>query len=77
MGLFENGTAGSKLARHILSKLPNARTKELAHKVGSDFPLIADQSDHYDDIIKTLVRTSYKRENNNSEKSRGTKTEPR
>ena len=66
-------TAGCKLLSHIIfSKLPNAIKRELVHKVGTNFPSIVHLFDHYNDIIKTLVRTSYKRENNN-DKSHFTK----
>ena len=38
--LLDIGISGSKLARHIFPKLPNAIKEELGHKVGTNIPSI-------------------------------------
>ena len=64
--LLQDNTAGSKLASHIVfSKLPNIIKKELVHKVNSNYPSLKDLLENYNDIIKTLARTSYKKDKYN------------
>ena len=57
--LLADGSAGCKLLIHIIySKLPPSVKRELVHKVNTNYPTIAQLFDHYNDIIKTLTRTS-------------------
>ena len=61
--LLEENTSGNKLISHIIfDKLPNVIKRELVHKVDSNFPTVNQLFDNYNDILKTLIRTSYKRE---------------
>ena len=65
--LLEVGTAGSKLASHVIfAKLPNIIKRELVHKVNTNYPSINDLLENYNEIIKTLSRTSYKKDKNNA-----------
>jgi hypothetical protein len=57
--LMEDGSAGAKLASHIIfSKLPNILKRELVHKVNNNFPSIREIFGNYSDIIKTLSITT-------------------
>ena len=57
--LLENGSAGCKLMSHIIfSKLPPSVRRELVHKVDSNYPSITQLFEQYNDILKTLIRTS-------------------
>ena len=57
--LLVKDSAGCKLLSHIIfSKLPPSIKKELVHKVNNNYPSISDLFDHYNEIIKTLMRTS-------------------
>ena len=57
--LLDGGTAGCKLMSHIIfSKLPPSVKRELVHKVNSNYPTVDQLFDHYNDILKTLIRTS-------------------
>ena len=61
--LLEEDTSGNKLISHIIfDKLPNIIKRELVHKVDSNFPTINQLFDNYNDILKTLSRTSYKKD---------------
>ena len=73
--LLQDNTAGSKLASHIVfSKLPNIIKKELVHKVNSNYPSLKDLLENYNDIIKTLSRTSYKKDKNNDKNNANDKS---
>ena len=57
--LLEEGTAGHKLVSHIVfSKLPLSIKKELVHKVQSIYPTITEILNRYNDVIKTLAKTT-------------------
>ena len=61
--LLEEDTSGNKLISHIIfDKLPNIIKRELVHKVDSNFPTVNQLFDNYNDILKTLSRTSYKKD---------------
>ena len=67
--LLEAGSAGCKLLSHIIfSKLPPSIKRELVHKVDNNYPSIGDLFDHYNDIVKTLIRTSSMRKEVTSDK---------
>ena len=42
----------------IFSKLPPSVKRELVHKVNFNYPTVDQLFDHYNDILKTLIRTS-------------------
>ena len=57
--LLDENTAGCKLISHIIfSKLPTSIKRELVHRVGTNYPTVVDLFNHYNDVIKTLLRTS-------------------
>ena len=57
--LLEEGTAGHKFISHIVfSKLPVAVRRELVHKVMDNYPSITDILAHYNEVIKTLIKTT-------------------
>ena len=61
--LMEEHTSGNKLISHIIfDKLPNIIKRELVHKVDTNFPTVNQLFDNYNDILKTLSRTSYKKD---------------
>ena len=82
--LLEDGSAGCKLMSHIIfSKLPppphppSSVRGELVHKVDSNCPSITHLFEQYNDILKTLIRTSStkktfpeKKENKNANSSK-------
>ena len=76
--LLEEGTAGNKLYSHIIfGKLPNAFKRELVHKVNSNYPTINQLFANYQDIIKTLARTSFKRDSLKHDDSQKTLGKPK
>ena len=67
VNLMEEETSGNKLISHIIfDKLPNIFKRELVHKVNSNYPSINQLFDNYQDIIKTLARTTNRRDSNKS-----------
>ena len=73
--LLEVNSAGCKLISHILfSKLPVSLKKELIHKVDTNYPTVVDLFDNYNDLIKTLLRTSSRNKSDNKDNSVKPKT---
>ena len=61
--LLDENTAGNKFVSHLIfHKLPNTIRREFVHKVNTNFPSINQIFENYNDIIKTLSRTSYKKD---------------
>ena len=59
LNLLEENTAGHKFVSHIVfNKLPVAVKKELVHKVMDNYPTITDIFAHYNEVIKTLSKTT-------------------
>ena len=59
--LLDDNSAGCKLISHIIfSKLPKSFVKELIHKIDSNYPTVLDLFEFYNEIIKTLVKTTSK-----------------
>ena len=59
MDLLEVDTAGCKFISHIIfMKLPYSFRRELVHKVETNYPTVIDIFGNYNDIIKTLIRTT-------------------
>ena len=59
--LLDVGTAGSKLASHvILAKLPNIIKGGLVHIVVSIYPSFNDLLENFNVVVDTLSRTGYK-----------------
>ena len=57
--LLEEHTAGHKFVSHIVSnKLPGAIKREMVHKLQSNYPTISEILAHYNEVIKTLLKTS-------------------
>ena len=58
--VFNN--SGLKLISHIVfNKLPAILKRELVHKIGSNYPSLKELFDNYHDLIKTIIRTSLKK----------------
>ena len=56
---LEIGTAGHKFVSHIVfNKLPVTFKRELVHKMSNNYPSISDILSQYNEIIKTLTKTS-------------------
>ena len=57
--LLGGGSSGCRLMSHIIfSKLPPSVKRELVHKVNTNYPTVDQLFDHYNEILKTLIRTS-------------------
>ena len=57
--LLEEGTAGHKFVSHVVfNKLPASIKKEMVHKVHSNYPTITEILANYNEVIKTLVKTT-------------------
>ena len=57
--LLEKDTAGHRLISHIVfSKLPLEVKREMVHKVSDNYPTITDIFDNYNEVIKTLTKTT-------------------
>ena len=55
-------SSGLKLISHIVfNKLPAILKRELVHKIGSNYPSLKELFDNYHDLIKTIIRTSLKK----------------
>ena len=70
--LLRPGNAGCRLVSHIIfSKLPASLRRELVHKIDSNYPSVVDLFEHYNELVKTLVRTSRASDATNVSKSAG------
>ena len=59
VNLLEEGTAGNKFVSHIIfNKLPFSIKKEMVHKALSNYPSLNFILENYNDVIKTLMKTS-------------------
>ena len=63
LDFFEEETPGFRIISHIVfAKLPSILQRELVHKVGTNYPTIKDVFDSYNENIKTLIKTSRKKQ---------------
>ena len=76
--LFEENSPGFELISHIIfSKLPSSFQKELIRKFDINYPKTNQISDGYNEVLKTLKRTSskkIKKNNHNNQHQNGFKT---
>ena len=67
LDFLEEDSPGLKLLSHIIfEKLPAVFKRALVNKVESNYPTLNDLFEHHNELIKTLISTSYKKESSES-----------
>ena len=82
LDFFEEERPGFRIISHIVfAKLPSILQRVLVHKVGTNYPIIKDIFDNYNESIKTLIKTSIKNnfnpERNNDNPSKEKNNNPK
>ena len=72
IGLLQDRTAGHSLINHIVfNKLPVNLRRELIHRTSNNYPSLNEVFCHYNEVIKTLKKTTFlKKKTGNKQSSK-------